>query len=56
MSELNLNLFYVQDDPEISEQARAILATYSGIPEDELISHVRAVVRILLSSAVRGVV
>ena len=55
MTELDLNLFYVEDDPEISEQARAILTQYSGVPEDELVSHVRAVVKRLLLSAARGI-
>ena len=41
----NLEVYFKDDNPVISRQAHEILVEYSGIPEDQLISHVRAVVR-----------
>lgn len=44
---MDLTKFYKTEDPEISDQARAILTQYSKIPESELVPHVRAIVGIL---------
>lgn len=40
----NVKDYFNPGDPEINEQMRKIL-TQNGIPEDQLVSHVRAVVR-----------
>jgi len=37
--------FFISGDPVIDDTARAILCDYSDVPEDELVEHVRAVVR-----------
>lgn len=36
--------FYDDKDPEINDQLKAILTQYSGIEEDQIVPHVRAVV------------
>ena len=48
----NLEVYFKDDNPVISRQAHEILVEYSGIPEDQLISHVRAVVRSPISRRV----
>ena len=35
---------YTEGDPEISQEAKGVLVDYSGIPENEVLSHVRQLV------------
>jgi hypothetical protein len=37
--------FWKDGDPEITDDVRNILTKYSGVPEEELIPHIRRVVR-----------
>lgn len=46
----NIQKFYVEDDPVISEQCKAILTNYSGIRETDIVPHVRKVVRLHVHS------
>ncbi|GIZ45843.1 hypothetical protein CKM354_000899300 [Cercospora kikuchii] len=39
----NIAKFYLEGDPDLSEQCKAILTQYSGVPENELVSHVRQI-------------
>ena len=41
---IDLSKFYDQSDPPISDLTRAIL-TSNGIPEDQIVPHIRTVVR-----------
>lgn len=40
----DLEVYFTEADPCISQQAYEILVEYSGVPEDQLVSHVRTVV------------
>lgn len=51
-SPVNMEGFYTEKDPEISEQARKILAS-NGIAEEDVVSHVRAVVQLAISFCVQ---
>ena len=44
---MNMQQFYDEADPKLSDDAKAILTQYSNIPEAELIPHLRTVVRAL---------
>lgn len=37
--------YWTEDDPEISETTRSILTKWSGLNEDELVKHIRDIVR-----------
>lgn len=41
----SLQDYYQKEDPVITDTTKQILTQYSGIPEQELISHIRAIVR-----------
>lgn len=36
--------FFVEEDPFISDECKAIFTAYSGIPETELVPHIRQLV------------
>ena len=48
---ISLQQYCVTGDPEISSQAKAVFLNYSGIPESEIVAHVRAVVSLPIASA-----
>ncbi|CAK1360669.1 uncharacterized protein RHO25_003959 [Cercospora beticola] len=39
----NIAKFYLEGDPDLSDQCKAILTRYSGVPENELVPHVRQI-------------
>ncbi|KAF2211618.1 hypothetical protein CERZMDRAFT_112661 [Cercospora zeae-maydis SCOH1-5] len=39
----DLRVYFTTADPQINDAAREVLVQYSGVPEDELVSHVRRV-------------
>lgn len=41
----NLGVYFTPGDPQMNGPAREVLVKYSGVPEDEVVSHVRKVVR-----------
>lgn len=38
--------FFSDKDPDITEATKAIFVQYSGIPEEQVVPHIRAVVRL----------
>lgn len=45
--------FYTDNNPDITDQTREIL-THNGIPEDQLVSHIRAVVSVPIAHPLQG--
>ena len=43
--------FFTTEPPQLKEDARELLEKYSGIPPDEVVSHVMSVVRDFLADA-----
>jgi hypothetical protein len=42
--------FFREGDPEISDDTKALFTQYSGIPEDQIIPHVRKIVSMPIAS------
>lgn len=40
----NIQKFFVEEDPDISDECKAIFTTYSAISETELVAHIRRLV------------